>query len=369
MKKWHDEIIECTVNNYNNREVVIWGSHKTAEVISKRLFLEYNIKTVFFVDSNSKLVDDYYVRRTSILKDNSNKYYVVVPLSYYDSIKKSLINWGYYKDRDYCYWTDCIIENTDDYYEDSHGNKVFGYHRNIHFMFCGYNATVKIDDYIKNDGALQIYIHSNAKIVLGIQNHICGKIIVCSNCIINIGSNNQILCKDKLTFYKNSIVSIGDGNILNMCSSQVHENASLFIGSNNTSSGNLKILVYLHTQLIIGNDCMMSTEVIMQTNDGHAIFDIKTGVCTNATKEILESRKIVLGDHVWIGRRVLLLYNSMIGSGSIIGAQSLVKSEIPNNCIAVGIPARVIKRDIAWTRKAVSENILDCGEEYINFTK
>ena len=45
---------------------------------------------------------------------------------------------------------------------------------------------------------------------------------------------------------------------------------------------------------------------------------------------------------------VLLLRNAKIGSNSVIGARSLVNSDIPSNSLAVGTPARVIKNDISW---------------------
>ena len=53
----------------------------------------------------------------------------------------------------------------------------------------------------------------------------------------------------------------------------------------------------------------------------------------------------------------IILYNTKIGNGSIIGATSLVKSSIPNNCMAAGIPAYVRKRDVAWARQNGVEDI------------
>ena len=52
---------------------------------------------------------------------------------------------------------------------------------------------------------------------------------------------------------------------------------------------------------------------------------------------------IVLGDDVWLGVSVIVLDGSRIGAGAVIGAGSVVNSEIPDNAIAVGVPARVIK--------------------------
>jgi len=59
----------------------------------------------------------------------------------------------------------------------------------------------------------------------------------------------------------------------------------------------------------------------------------------------------MIGNHVWVGERAEILYNTQIGDGSIIGAMRLVKSEIANNCIATGVPARVVRKNVSWCRK------------------
>lgn len=53
-----------------------------------------------------------------------------------------------------------------------------------------------------------------------------------------------------------------------------------------------------------------------------------------------------IGDHVWIGMNTLVLKGVDIGACSIIGAGSVVTRNIPPNCIACGVPARVIKSNI-----------------------
>ena len=96
--------------------------------------------------------------------------------------------------------------------------------------------------------------------------------------------------------------------------------------------------------------------------------DIQTRKNINSSREIRKKRKVIIGNHVWIGIRVTVLYNTLIGDGSIIGAESLVKSKIPNNCIAAGNPAKVIKKNVTWCRFEDSEDIAECGEAYIHFT-
>ena len=55
-------------------------------------------------------------------------------------------------------------------------------------------------------------------------------------------------------------------------------------------------------------------------------------------------RPVVIEDNVWIGENVVILLGCSIGFGSIIGANSVVTGNIPRNSIAVGVPARVIKK-------------------------
>jgi len=52
---------------------------------------------------------------------------------------------------------------------------------------------------------------------------------------------------------------------------------------------------------------------------------------------------IKIGDDCWIGRGVMITGNVTIGSGSVIGANSVVTRSIPEMSVAVGAPARVIR--------------------------
>ncbi len=58
----------------------------------------------------------------------------------------------------------------------------------------------------------------------------------------------------------------------------------------------------------------------------------------------IEGAPIVIEDHVWIGANVVVMPGVTIGKHSIIGAGSVVTKDIPPDCVAVGVPARVIKK-------------------------
>ena len=60
-------------------------------------------------------------------------------------------------------------------------------------------------------------------------------------------------------------------------------------------------------------------------------------------RQLVSKGEIVIGNNVWLGDKVTVLSGVTIGDNVIIGANSVVSHNIPSNCMAAGIPARVIK--------------------------
>jgi len=60
----------------------------------------------------------------------------------------------------------------------------------------------------------------------------------------------------------------------------------------------------------------------------------------------LRCKAPVIGNHVYIASGAVILGDITIGDNVIIGANSVVLRDIPSNCVAAGIPAKVIKKDI-----------------------
>jgi acetyltransferase-like isoleucine patch superfamily enzyme len=90
---------------------------------------------------------------------------------------------------------------------------------------------------------------------------------------------------------------------------------------------------------------MFSTDIHMDVSDMHPIYDRATG------ERINPARAIHIGDHVWLGTRVLVNKGARIGEGAVIGAGSMVAGQIPPHTLAVGTPARVVRENIAWRRE------------------
>lgn len=90
----------------------------------------------------------------------------------------------------------------------------------------------------------------------------------------------------------------------------------------------------------IGENCLLAS-VRMRPSDSHKIFDADG-------KRINEPKPIRVGNSVWLAEDTLLLGGADIGAGSVVGARSLVNGVIPEKCLAVGSPARVVKEGIRW---------------------
>jgi acetyltransferase-like isoleucine patch superfamily enzyme len=64
------------------------------------------------------------------------------------------------------------------------------------------------------------------------------------------------------------------------------------------------------------------------------------------------SRGIALGDNVWLGAGAKVLDGARIGSNVVIGANAVVNGEIPDDVVAVGVPARVLRSRKKSSKKA-----------------
>ena len=115
----------------------------------------------------------------------------------------------------------------------------------------------------------------------------------------------------------------------------IGEGAILELGSG-YSMDNLQIQCLKNIK--IGENIVISRDVIIRDSDSHDILDGKH----------IQTKEIEIGNHVWIGLRVIILKGVKIGDGAIIGAGSIVTKDVPPNCLAIGIPAKVIKENVQW---------------------
>ncbi|WP_423145926.1 acyltransferase [Rubrolithibacter danxiaensis] len=88
----------------------------------------------------------------------------------------------------------------------------------------------------------------------------------------------------------------------------------------------------------IGNNVMLAQNIVI-SGLNHGFEDISTP--PSAQKVV--TKDITISDDVWIGANCVVTAGVKIGKHSVIGAGSIVTKDIPDYCVAVGNPAKIIK--------------------------
>ena len=94
-----------------------------------------------------------------------------------------------------------------------------------------------------------------------------------------------------------------------------------------------------HLGIEIGNDVWTGHNVYI-TDQNHGYEDITRPISQQTQPE----RPVSIGDGSWLGFGAVILPGARIGKHVTIGANSVVTGEIPDFSVAVGKPAKVIRR-------------------------
>ena len=94
------------------------------------------------------------------------------------------------------------------------------------------------------------------------------------------------------------------------------------------------------TDSIILHKNVLTADRVYISDNLHGYEDINIPI---ARQPVVQNKTVEIGEGSWIGENVCIL-GSHIGKHCVIGANSVVVKDIPDYCVAVGIPARVIKR-------------------------
>lgn len=171
------------------------------------------------------------------------------------------------------------------------------------------------------------------------------------------GSNNLMEVLSDVRLAKLNVVFDCDNGTFRMAGNKfgtfsgfirVGQDSTVSLGHDVTATNACVISAVEGTSVIIGNDVMLASENEIRADDGHAIFDVESETRVNWSKNI------TIGDHVWVAKRAVLLGGASIGDGSVVGFGSIVTGTVPNNCVTAGVPAKVIRQNIAWERPHLS---------------
>ena len=112
--------------------------------------------------------------------------------------------------------------------------------------------------------------------------------------------------------------------------------------------------------ITIGDNVHTTKGVQFITHDGGSLIFRKDVPDLEITKPI------TIGNDVYVGNNVILLPGVTIGNKVVIGAGAIVTKDIPDNSVAVGVPARIIKTADQYFDKLQKESLHLgnlCGEK------
>lgn len=94
--------------------------------------------------------------------------------------------------------------------------------------------------------------------------------------------------------------------------------------------------------ITLGNHVRVNHNVTFVTHDG-GVWVLREYLNSVDSKNIDLFGKIVVGNNVHIGTNAIIMPGVTIGNNCIIGCGAIVTKNIPDNSVAVGVPARVIE--------------------------
>lgn len=155
------------------------------------------------------------------------------------------------------------------------------------------------------------------------------------NSVINIKSNNSHVKIKKAKYINGTTIFIYNG-----------DNQFIEIGKDTSIESAKFYLCATGSKCIIGDDCMLSSNLQFWTGDGHQVIDRTTGNILNDKPTLLR-----IENHCWVGFGSKILKNSQISKNSIIATESVVTKKFDSeNIIIAGNPAKVVKNNIDWNR-------------------
>ena len=95
--------------------------------------------------------------------------------------------------------------------------------------------------------------------------------------------------------------------------------------------------------IIIGNG-LLTGRFVLITDNSHGSLSKNNSIIAPKDRPLESKGKVVIGNNVWLGDKVSVLPGVHIGDNVIIGANSVVTTDIPSNSMAAGIPERVLKQ-------------------------
>lgn len=95
-------------------------------------------------------------------------------------------------------------------------------------------------------------------------------------------------------------------------------------------------------KIVIGDGLLTGRYVIISDNCHGGLSEEESSI-EPAKRDLKSKGEVIIGNNVWIGDKVSILAGVHIGNNVVVGANSVVSKDLPDNCVAVGAPTRIVK--------------------------
>ncbi len=153
-------------------------------------------------------------------------------------------------------------------------------------------------------------------------------VVIDDNCLLDAkgDSNEGITIGSGVFVGRNTILSCKNGDI------RLGDRANLGFNCE----------VFSASRVVLGEDALLAAYCYVIGGD-HDFSDTSKAVLEQSRR----SAGVVIGSGVWMGAGVKVLDGVRIGPHAIVGAGAVVREDVPEYAIAVGMPARVVGRRTA----------------------
>jgi UDP-3-O-[3-hydroxymyristoyl] glucosamine N-acyltransferase len=156
---------------------------------------------------------------------------------------------------------------------------------------------------------------------------------------------NSVICFPANTLFNERYIHIGEGT---MFGPQITLSAGMLPGQQMVTERVVGIGdrclfgkgsgIVGHLSIEIGDDVWTGHHVYI-TDQNHGYADLSIPI----SRQVMPERPVSIGSGSWLGHGTVVLPGATIGRHVVIGANSVVTGDIPDNSVAAGVPARVIK--------------------------
>lgn len=150
-----------------------------------------------------------------------------------------------------------------------------------------------------------------------------------------LARNHRMVSKDR-----DSEIHMGSGVILDRdVKLWLSQGARLYIGDNSYLANGSMVLS--QREVRIGRGCSISWHVLIMDSSSYAVGYLDE-------EPHIRVVPVIIGDHVWIGCRAVILKGVSVGDGAVIANNAVVTRDVPAGVMVAGNPAQAVREGVVW---------------------